>query len=384
MVSDDLADLRDDPRDDLRDAPLTEDVLHEQTRALPIVVTGLTIRPGMDLPIHDDEARAAAEAHLSNLEIPGSGLGLLSRIVVFAAGTQSRGVPTPWAQPHMLLLHGSHEGDVAAGDDAAESAQIAAATQRGEGSLGMLVAEQGVNVKVIDTPAAGDIAYGRAAAPEVVDSMLKEGWRLVDEAVDSGADLIIVGSCGSGADATAATVVSKVTGAEIAGLLGRVVGPDGTVDDSAWMLRCAAARDALHRTRNSDLNADTLLAELGGPDLALIAGVIVGATARRTPVMLDGPVGTAAALLARDLGSQSRLWSTLPDHGGHPTTKAAADVLGLTPLLDLKAGLGEGSVSLLALPLLRSALRLPAPPPPRGSGEHTAETPSPFGYRMPP
>jgi len=57
----------------------------------------------------------------------------------------------------------------------------------------------------------------------------------------------------------------------------------------------------------------------------------------------------------------------LPDHGGHPTTRTAADVLGLVPLLDLKVGLGEGATALLALPLLRSALtlaeNLPEKPP---------------------
>jgi NaMN:DMB phosphoribosyltransferase len=192
----------------------------------------------------------------------------------------------------------------------------------------------------------------------MIADQLREGWRLTDEAVDSGVDLIIVGSCGAGAEATAAVVTAKITGGEIAALLGRIVGPDGRVDDDSWMLRAANARDALHRSRNCDLNADTLLAELGGPDFALIAGIILGATARRTPVLLDGPVGTAAALLARDLGSQSRLWSAIADFGSNPTTKAAADVLGLTPLVDLKAGLGEGATALVALPMLRAALTL--------------------------
>jgi NaMN:DMB phosphoribosyltransferase len=177
----------------------------------------------------------------------------------------------------------------------------------------------------------------------------------------------VLGSCGAGGDGTAAAVVSRLTGAEIATLLSRIVGPDGAIDDTAWMLRCAAARDALHRVRHLDLMAKTLLSELAGPDIAVAAGVILGSTARRTAVLLDGPVAIAAALLARDLGSQSRLWLLLPDDGDHPTTKSAADVLGLDPLLGLKTGLGEGSAALLALPLLRSALHLsqslPVKPP---------------------
>jgi nicotinate-nucleotide--dimethylbenzimidazole phosphoribosyltransferase len=348
IVTDSTADLRDMA------------ALRDETRALPIVETGMNIRPGMDLPIHNEQARTDAEEHLSKLDIRGSGLGDLSRLVIFAAGTQGRAVPTPWTQPQLVLVRGGHEGDLAAGEDMAEAARNAEAAKRGEGPIGLLAAQAQVDVRVVQTPVAGDIAYGRAADPETISTMLRVGWAMADEAVDSGVDLMMIGSVSPGAEATAAVVTSRITGAEIAGLLGRIVGPDGSVDDTAWMLRAAAARDALHRTRNVTLNADTLLAELGGPDFALIAGLILGATARRTAVVLDGPAAVAAALLARDIGSQSRLWCMLPDHGGHPTTRSAADVLGLVPLLDLKIGLGEGATALLALPLLRNALLLAA------------------------
>lgn len=337
---------------------LPESAFTEQTRALPLVSSGLTVLAGMDLPIHDDEARTQAQEHLSKLDIEGSGLGELARMVVFAAGTQGVPVPTPWEQPHMVLLNGLHEGDIAAGDSAEASARIADGATRGDGPIGLLATWNGVVLKVVDTEPAEDIVYGQATPRELVDEMLTKGWGLADDAVDAGGDLIVLGSCGAGGDGTAAAVVSRLTGAEIATLLARIVGPDGSIDDTAWMLRCAAARDALHRVRNLDLMAKTLLSELAGPDIAVAAGVILGATARRTAVLLDGPVAIAAALLARDLGSQSRLWLLLPDDGGHPTTKSAADVLGLEPLLGLKTGLGEGSAALLALPLLRSALHL--------------------------
>lgn len=332
----------------------------EATAEMPIVGPTPVIGPGMDLPIHDDEARAAAEKHLSNLEIPGAGLGALAKTVIFAAGTQGRAIPQPWQKPHLILMHGNHEGDVAAGNAVSISARAASEARKGAGPIGQMANENGVSVKVVDAITSGDIAYGRAVDPEAVTDFIKEGWRIADEAVDSGADLIIVGSCGAGSEAVAAALVARITGAEVTALLARVTGPDGTVDDSSWMLRCAAIRDALHRVRSTGLDANTVLSELGGADAAIIVGLILGATARKTPVLIDGPVGAAAALVARDLGSQSRLWVALPDFGGHPTTKSAADVLGIVPLLDLKVGLGEGAMALLALPLLRSALRLAA------------------------
>ncbi|BCJ77934.1 hypothetical protein CS0771_74780 [Catellatospora sp. IY07-71] len=328
---------------------------------------GLVIEPGMNLPIPDSDARDAAREHLDLLDIPGAGLGRLAEIVLFAAAAQGRAVPAPWAQPRLLLLHGDHEGGVAAGLSPRRSARTAADARQGEGPIGLLAAEHGVSLQVVETVPAGAIEHGEAMPAESVEDALRRGWRLADEAVDSGVDLLILGSCGAGAEAAAAAVVSAVTGAEVPGLLARVVSADGTVDDTAWMERCAAVRDAMHRVRGRVLSAREMLSELGGADLAVAAGVILGATARRTPVLLDGPAGVAAGLVARDLGSQSRLWCAVADAGRHPTTVLAADVLGATQLTDLHTGLGEGAGALLALPLLRSALTLaaslPALPP---------------------
>jgi nicotinate-nucleotide--dimethylbenzimidazole phosphoribosyltransferase len=115
------------------------------------------------------------------------------------------------------------------------------------------------------------------------------------------------------------------------------------------------------RTRPRDPRS--LLAMVGGGDIAVATGIILGATYRRTPVLIDGPVGIAAALAARDMGPQSRLWLLLPDHGGHPLVRFGGDVLGLNPVLHLRLRLGEGVTALAALPLLRAALTVAAGTP---------------------
>ncbi|MFC5946557.1 nicotinate-nucleotide--dimethylbenzimidazole phosphoribosyltransferase, partial [Micromonospora harpali] len=149
-------------------------------------------------------------------------------------------------------------------------------------------------------------------------------------------------------------------GAEPPAVLGRVVTAGGEIDDAAWVRRCAAVRDALHRTRRSPRDAKDVLAELGGGDIAVATGVLLGATARRLPVLLDGPVGLDAGMVSRDLAGQARHWCLLADHGGHPAVRLAADVLRCDPLLDLRLDLGEGANALTALPLLRSVLSLAA------------------------
>jgi NaMN:DMB phosphoribosyltransferase len=141
-------------------------------------------------------------------------------------------------------------------------------------------------------------------------------------------------------------------------ILPRVLVPGGFYDDAAWMVRCAAVRDAMHRIRQEPRGAKDVLAQLGGADLAVATGALLGAAARRMPVLLDGPLGIAAGLVARDLASQARHWCLLPDAGAQALVRQGADVLGLTPVVQLGMDLGEGANALAVLPLLRSAIAL--------------------------
>jgi nicotinate-nucleotide--dimethylbenzimidazole phosphoribosyltransferase len=355
-------------------APVPEsavsDALTAPTMTLPLVATGLVIQPGMDLPLPDEGAPAAAQDRMSTLDVAGAGFGNLAEAVSFAAGVQSRPVPAPWTAVRVLLLHGDHEGGAAAGASAGDSARRADQARAGEGPLAALAAAAGASLQVVDAATAAPIEDGPALTPEAAEAALRYGWRLAEEAVDSGIDLLVLGSCGTGAEAAAAAIVAADTGAEAAALLGRVITPGGGIDDNAWMIRCGAVRDALQRIRQSSRGPRELLAELGGGDIAVATGILLGAAARRTAVLLDGPVGVAAGLVARDLAGQTRHWCLLPDHGRHPTVKQAASVLGLDPVVDLRLDLGEGANALAVLPLLQSMLGLV-----NTTGQHPATAP---------
>jgi nicotinate-nucleotide--dimethylbenzimidazole phosphoribosyltransferase len=328
------------------------------TMMLPMVTTGLVIQTGMDLPMPDEYAGPQAIDRLATLDLPGAGLGNLERVIGFAASTQGTATPRPWRRMRVLLLHGDHDGGAAAGAVPGESGRRADQARAGEGPLARLAAEVGASLQVVDAPTAAPIEDGPALTAEAVEAALRYGWRLAEEAVDDGVEVIVLASCGAGSEAATAAVLATTAGAEPAAVLGRVINPGGQVDDAAWMIRCATVRDALHRIRSSARGPKDLLAELGGGDIAIAAGILLGATARRTPVLLDGPVGVAAGLVTRDLAGQSRHWCLLPDHGGHPAVRLAADVLGLSPLLDLRLDLGEGATALATLPLLQTALTL--------------------------
>ncbi|WFE29546.1 bifunctional adenosylcobinamide kinase/adenosylcobinamide-phosphate guanylyltransferase [Solwaraspora sp. WMMD791] len=316
------------------------------------------ITPGMTLPMPAERVRTAAVERLGTLDQPGAGFGGLARVIGFAAATQDTPTPRPWESVRVVLVHGDHDGGVAAGDSPQESARRAEQARSGDGALARLAAAAGADVTVVHAPVAGPIEDGPALPADEVEAALTAGWTVARQAADAGVSAILLAACGAGAAGAAAAVLAATTGAEPAAILGRVVGPGARIDDAAWMSRCAAVRDALHRTRRGTRGAHDVLAEYGGGDIALATGLLLGATAHRIPVLLDGPVGVAAALVSRDLAGQARHWCLLPDHGRHPTVRHAADVLGLTPVVDLHLDLGEGTGALAALPLLRNALAL--------------------------
>jgi nicotinate-nucleotide--dimethylbenzimidazole phosphoribosyltransferase len=308
----------------------------------------------LTVPTPDDTTREACASRLA-----GAGLGALTAVATFAAATQGTPQPVPWRAIRMLVLHGDHRGAAAAG--AGDPSRPVEQLRGGTGPLAQLAADARVQVHEVACAPAQPIEDGPALADDVTRQALATGRRLAEQAADEGVDLLVLGAIGDGAETAAVAVTAVLGGAatEPASLLGRVRTPDGTIDDAAWITRCTALRDAVFRARSTSRTEPlAALAEVGGADIATAAGVILGAAARRTPVALDGPVAAAGALVARRLAAPSRRWCLLTDHGGQPAVVHAAAVLGLTPLLDLKLDLGEGSTTLAALPLLRAALRL--------------------------
>ena len=309
----------------------------------------------MALPLPDDAAAMAARERLTSIDVGVSaptavGLGMLAEAVVFVAGVQGNAYPRPLLSTRVVLLAGSHAGGVVAGPTP---------DPRNGVPLQHMAINAGAGIVTLEwQPASAAIELEDAITPEQMDAALRAGWAEAERAADEGIELIIVAAGGPGAATAAVAVIAAITGADPPGLLPRVVTPAGRYDDNAWMTRCLALRDALHRVRDRHGDARTVLAALGGADIAAATGLLLGASSRRTPVMIDGPVGAAAALLANDMAPQTRRWVMMPDTARHPAVRLAAGALELRPWLDLCLDLGEGCSSLTALPLLQNALTL--------------------------
>ncbi|MDZ5446467.1 adenosylcobinamide-GDP ribazoletransferase [Micromonospora sp. 4G57] len=278
--------------------------------ALPMVATGLVIQPGMELPMPDDYAGPQAVDRLATLDVPGAGLGVLERVVGFAAATQGTSTPAPWASVRVLLLRGDHAGGAAAGTVPGESARRARQARAGRGALARLAAESGAGLQVVEAPASAPMEDGPALTADEVESALRYGWRLAEQAADAGVQLLVLAACGAGTEAAAAAVLAATAGAEPPAVLGRVITEAGEIDDAAWMKRCAAVRDALHRTRRSPRDAKDVLAEL------VAGGVTVGLGALLTRGLhLDGLADTVDALGSYRRGAAALEVMKKPDVG---------------------------------------------------------------------
>jgi len=332
------------------------------------------------IPSPDAEARRAAIARFDELAVPAGALGRLAELGCWLAAVQGACPPRPPARPRVVLVAADH-GVAAAGVSAYPSYVT---TRRVIGArehttpVAVLALGAGVSLRVVDvavdhspdapapdSPLAPDPRYrvgagtGRidrtdALTDDETERAVDIGRALVDDEVDAGADLLVPGAIGVGATTPASVLVAAITGAEPVAVVGRGSG----IDDETWMRKAAAIRDALRRARPHARDPLALLRIAGGADLAVLAGFLVQAAVRRTPVLLDGLVPVAAALVADELAPGARDWWLLAQRSPEPALGLAAEHLELTPLLDLQMRLDDGSGAVAAVPLLAMAARL--------------------------
>ena len=320
----------------------------------------------------DPAAAAAARARQAQLTKPAGALGRLEDLSVWVSSCQSTCPPRQFERARVVVFAGDH-GVTAAGVSA-YPAEVTAAMMAnfaaGGAAVNVLASLADAGVRVVDIAvdteeplspdigahkvrrSSGNIAVEDALGPDEVVAAVEAGRRIADEEVDAGADLLIAGDMGIGNTTPATTLVAALTGAEPVAVVGRGTG----IDDEGWKRKTAAIRDALYRTKRLSADPIALLRICGGADLAAMTGFCAQAALRRTPVLLDGVVVTAAALAAERLAPGARLWWQAGHRSTEPAHGMALTELGLTPIIDLGMRLGEGSGALVALPVLRAAV----------------------------
>ncbi|MDG3013385.1 nicotinate-nucleotide--dimethylbenzimidazole phosphoribosyltransferase [Speluncibacter jeojiensis] len=344
------------------------------------VVAGTEARPeptagpeAAEFPsITPPDAAVAAQARDRQLLLtkPAGSLGRLEDLSVWVASCQSACPPHDFTRARVVVFAGDH-GVARAGVSAYPSevtGQMVANIVSGGAAVNTIAAVSGAGVRVEDISvetdtapqvrshkvcrSSGSIDREDAMTAEQTLAAIAAGRAIADEEVDAGADLLIAGEMGIGNTTPATVLIAALTGTEPVAAVGRGTG----VDDAGWMRKTAAIRDALRRARPVLGDPLALLRTSSGADLAAMAGFLAQAAVRRTPVVLDGVVVTASALLAEALAPGAGAWWVAGHRSTEPAHIMALQRLQLEPIIEMDMRLGEGSGALLALPVLRSAI----------------------------
>jgi nicotinate-nucleotide--dimethylbenzimidazole phosphoribosyltransferase len=318
----------------------------------------------------DAGAGAAAQRAFDLKTKPRGSLGALEELAVRVAAL--RGTALPAVPAAAIVVAAADHGVAREGVSAYPqevTAQMVANFVAGGAAIDVLAREAGARLVLVDAgvavPCAGvrslrfgagtaSIVEGPAMEREVADAAVRAGGELAAELASEEIGLVGIGEMGIGNSTAAAAVCAALLPAVPASVCGRGTG----LDDEGLAHKTAVVARALAVNGNRLDDALGVLAALGGFEIAVLAGVVLGCHRERIPVVLDGFITGAAALVAARLEPEAigaMIASHLSPEPGHALVLEA---LGLEPLLDLRLRLGEGTGAALALPIVRSSLAL--------------------------
>ncbi|WP_290689736.1 MULTISPECIES: nicotinate-nucleotide--dimethylbenzimidazole phosphoribosyltransferase [unclassified Haematobacter] len=320
---------------------------------MPVLTSSADFRTLLtDLPQPDRAALAAADARNGRLTKPQGALGRLERLAIWYAGW--RGAETPAITRPQIVIYAGNHGVATNGISAFPpevTAQMVANFAAGGAAINQLAREGGAMLDVIpldlDRPTA-DFTQAPAMTEADLVNALSAGW----ESVDPQADVFIAGEMGIGNTTVAAAIAAALLGGGAEAWIGR-----GTGLDDAGLARKRAAVEA-GLMRHAAVLDDPLevLRCLGGREVAAMAGAIARARVERIPVILDGFICCAAALVLQRL-NEGALDHAVAGHLSEETAhRRLLTALGKEPILSLGLRLGEGSGAALALPMLKAAV----------------------------
>ncbi|TAM61243.1 nicotinate-nucleotide--dimethylbenzimidazole phosphoribosyltransferase [bacterium] len=317
-------------------------------------------------------AIAAARERQAQLTKPAGSLGALEELSVRLAGMHGGTPPAGYARRALIVMAGDH--GVAADGVSAYPSEVTAQMLRGflggtaaicaiarSCGVRIYVADLGVKGHGIDDPrlmmlnvgrGTQSIARGPAMLREQARRALERGAEAFERVASEGVDLFAVGEMGIGNTTPASALTAAVTGRGEQDICGRGTG----IDDERLARKREIVARAVARVA-PDADGVTLLAELGGFEIGGMAGAMLAAARAGIPVVLDGFIATAAALVAQRLVPASTDWMIAAHRGAEPGHTHALAQLGLHPLLELDLRLGEGTGAALAMPLVDAAAR---------------------------
>jgi nicotinate-nucleotide--dimethylbenzimidazole phosphoribosyltransferase len=319
-------------------------------------------------------AMQAARARQDGLTKPQGSLGRLEELSVQLAGISGRCPPPLPARRAVLVFAGDH-GVVAQGVSAYPqevTPQMVYNFLRGGAAINVLARQAGARVIVVDAgvasnlaPAEGlvsgkiargtaDMSVGPAMTRAHARVAVELGIRVAEAEIARGLDLLACGEMGIGNSTPATAIIATFSGKPVR----EITGPGTGLSAPAVAFKAAVVERSLAFNRPDPGDGLDVLAKVGGYEIGAIAGAMLAAAAHQVPVVVDGFIATAGALIASALAPQASAYMIAGHRSAEPGHDAALACLGLRPLLDLGMRLGEGTGAVLAMNLVDAAARI--------------------------
>ena len=323
----------------------------------------------------DAAARKAAHARLEQLTMPHWALGRLMDLAEDLAGIAGT-IKPPVARKTIVTMAGDH-GITAEGVSKYPpevTPQMVHNFVHGGAGINALARLAGARVVVVDMGVAGDLS-ALAKSGKIVSKRVAPGTknfakepamtreqavRAVEAGIEvarelaAATDVFGTGDMGIGNTTPSSAIVATICGAKVADVTGRGTG----LDDAQFKHKVAVLEKALALHKPNAKDGLDMLGKVGGFEIAGIAGLILGAAAARKPVLVDGFISTAGALIAQSLEPKSVAYMVAAHRSVEQGHRLALAHLKKQPLLDLDLRLGEGTGAALGMNLVEAAVRV--------------------------
>jgi nicotinate-nucleotide--dimethylbenzimidazole phosphoribosyltransferase len=321
----------------------------------------------------DEAVMAEARARQDLLTKPQGSLGRLEVLSIQLAGIQGR--PIPQINHKAIIIMAGDHGVVAEGVGnwpQEVTAQMVNNFLSGGAGINVIARQVGARIIIVDMGVVGElaassklisrkIAHGTrniSLGPAMTDSeaikAVETGIEIVSTEVARGLDIVGTGDMGIGNTTASSAICAVMTGKPAAEVTGRGTG----ISDEQLVHKVEVINRALEINRPDSEQPLAVLAKVGGFEIGGLAGVMLGAAARRIPVVIDGFISGAAALIAVALSPVLRSYLIAGHVSAEAGHRLVLEHLGLKPLLDLEMRLGEGTGAALGMFLSETATRI--------------------------
>jgi len=321
----------------------------------------------------DSTAMAKAQQRQYSLTKPQDSLGRLEELSIQIAGIQGKSIPE---LKHKVIItmaadHGVMDEEVSLYPQEV-TRQMVLNFLQGGAAINILARHIDARVIIVDMGVIGgfqplpgllckmidfgtkNMAKGPAMTRQQATDAIEAGIELVESEINKGLDIIGTGDMGIGNTTASSTILAAFSGKSAKNVTGRGTG----IDDEQLTHKVKVIETALSINKPNPEDPLDVLAKVGGFEIGGLVGVMLAGAAQRVPVVIDGFISGAAALIATGLAPQVKDYLIASHVSAETGHKLMLDFIGLKPLLDLNMRLGEGTGAALGISLAEASVKI--------------------------